>query len=299
MNILITGGTGFIGSFLSMELLREGHMIRIITRNPAKYRDSEARNQQFVSWDNNFREDMQWADAVINLAGENIFGQRWTPKVKEKIYNSRIEGTRQLVDGMNEADDPPKTFISASAVGFYGDTGGDLTDEHAGQGNDFLAEVCSDWEAEARKVPESVRLVIPRLGIALEKGGGALQQMLLPFKLFMGGPVGGGEQYVPWIHMRDLRDGLQFMLHEEKIEGVYNLVAPNPVTMQVLADEIAAQLNRPSWLPVPEMMLKLILGEAATPILASLNISSQKIQDAGYEFSYEQVDIALADILNN
>lgn len=298
MNILVTGGTGFVGSHLTMQLLREGHMLKIVTRSPKKYSSSEAKNQQFISWDAQFEKQMDWADAVINLAGENIFGQRWSKSVKDKIYNSRILGTRQLVEAMHEAADPPAVFVSASAAGYYGDTAGQVVDETSKPGADFLANVCQDWEKEAKQAPDSVRLVIPRVGIVLEKGGGAIQQMILPFKLFAGGPVGSGNQYVPWIHMKDLTDALQFVIREEQIEGIYNVNAPNPVTMRTLADEIGAQINRPSWIRVPELVLKLVLGEAAEPILASLNVSSDKIQEAGYTFNYEDVELALADILN-
>ncbi len=298
MNILITGGTGFIGSHLCMELLQEGHMLRLVTRNPEKYRESEAQNQQFVSWEDNFVKEMDWADAVINLAGESIFGQRWTSKVKDRIYNSRVDGTRQLAKAVNEADDKPEVFISGSAVGYYGDPGEKKVDEQSSPGSDFLARVVYEWEEAAKMAEDSTRLVIPRLGIVLEKGGGALKQMLPPFKMFVGGPVGSGQQYLPWIHMVDVWKGIKFMITNDDMEGAYNLCAPHPVTMRELADEIGAQLNRPSWIRVPEIALKLILGEAAIPVTASLNISSEKLESAGFEFTYRTLDIALADILN-
>ncbi len=297
MNIFVTGGTGFIGSHLCSELLREGHKLQLLTRSPEKYRENEADNQRFIGWEDDFTSSMEWADAVINLAGETIFGQRWTRKVKDKIYHSRIDGTRQLVESIEKADSRPEVLVSASAVGYYGDGGDAVLDEQSPPGDDFLARVVRDWEQAARQVSDEVRLVIPRLGIVLEKGGGALQQMLPPFKMFVGGPV-GGDQYVPWIHMIDLCNGIKFMLDREHVEGVYNLNAPNPVTMRELAGELGSQLNRPSWLKVPEMALKMVLGEAATPITASLNVSPDKFQRAGYEFTYESLGMALADIIS-
>jgi len=158
--------------------------------------------------------------------------------------------------------------------------------------------VVYEWEEAAKMAEDSTRLVIPRLGIVLEKGGGALKQMLPPFKMFVGGPVGSGQQYLPWIHMVDVWKGIKFMITNDDMEGAYNLCAPHPVTMRELADEIGAQLNRPSWIRVPEIALKLILGEAAIPVTASLNISSEKLESAGFEFTYRTLDIALADILN-
>lgn len=297
MNIFVTGGTGFIGSHLCSELLREGHLLQLLTRKPDKYRESEAENQRFIGWEDDFTSSMEWADAVINLAGETIFGQRWTQKVKDKIYYSRIDGTRQLVDAIDKAESKPEVLVSASAVGYYGDSGDTLLNEQSAAGDDFLARVVRDWEQEARQVSDEVRLVIPRLGIVLEKGGGALKQMLPPFKMFVGGPV-GGDQYVPWIHMLDVCNGIKFMLKQKHVEGTYNLNAPNPVTMRELARELGSQLNRPSWLRVPEVALKVVLGEAAIPITASLNVSSGKLSKAGYEFTYENLGMALADIVN-
>lgn len=272
-------------------------MLELLTRTPEKYRESEAENQRFIGWEDDFTSSMEWADAVINLAGETIFGHRWSRKVKDKIYHSRIDGTRQLVGAIEEADSKPEVLVSASGVGYYGDSGDTLLDEQSAQGDDFLARVVSDWEQAARQVSDEVRLVIPRLGIVLEKGGGALKQMLPPFKMFVGGPV-GGDQYVPWIHMMDVCNGIKFMLKQKHVEGVYNLNAPNPVTMRELARELGSQLNRPSWLKVPEAALKVILGEAAIPITASLNVSSDKLRNAGYEFTYENLGMALADVVS-
>lgn len=298
MNILITGGTGFIGSELRDMLLQEGHYLTIITRSPKKYEDEKAKNQKFISWDDDLSEAMENSDAVINLAGASIFGQRWTEEVKRKILDSRVKTTRKLVQAAGDAENPPELMISASAVGYYGDRDDDVLTESEPAGNSFLSNVCLEWEAAAKEIEDhGVRLAIPRIGIVLETGGGALQQMLPPFKLGVGGPVGSGDQYFPWIHMYDLCCGLKYPLENEVFEGAYNLSAPNPVTMNEFADKLGEVLNRPTFFRVPEFALNLVLGEAADPILESLRVQPKKLQQAGFEFKFQYVKEALADIL--
>lgn len=297
MKIFISGGTGFIGSYLRTMLLREGHLLTIVTRQPEKYAGETAKNQQFVSWETDLVAEMEEVDVVINLAGASIFGQRWTEEVKRRIRQSRIQSTRQLVEAIRGAEQKPSVFISASAAGYYGDRGEQVLDESAEAGDDFLARVCVDWEAEARKLdhPE-VRLAIPRFGIVLQQEGGALAQMLTPFKLGVGGPVGSGEQFFPWIHMHDLCRAILFAI-EEQVEGPFNLAAPNPVTMRAFADELAARLHRPALFRVPEFILRLVLGDAAAPITNSLRLQPKKLQQLGFEFQYPHLSGALEDIL--
>lgn len=298
MNVLITGGTGFIGSELRSMLLQEGHSLSIITRSPAKYEDETANNQQFLSWDDDLIAAMNEADAVINLAGSSIFGQRWTEEIKQRIYSSRIDTTKKLADAIQQADQPPGVMVSASAVGYYGDRGDDILTEDEPPADEFLSKVCVDWEAAAQPVKDAgVRLAIPRIGIVLETGGGAMQQMLTPFKLGVGGPIGSGEQYFPWIHMHDLCQGLIFPLENESFKGAYNLNAPNPVTMNEFADKLGDVLHRPSFFRVPEFALNLILGEAAEPILDSLRVQPKRLQQAGFDFRFPYVKEALAEIL--
>jgi uncharacterized protein (TIGR01777 family) len=298
MQIFISGGTGFVGSYLRTMLLQQGHLLTLVTRHPEKYSSETAKNQQFVSWEGDLIAEMEKADAVINLAGSSIFGQRWTDEVKQRIYDSRMESTRQIVDAINDAEHPPGTFISASAAGYYGDRGEDVLDESASAGDDFLANVCVDWEKEAQKVTQAAtRLAIPRIGIVLQDNGGAMQQMITPFKCFVGGPVGSGDQYFPWIHMHDLCRAMLFAIEEEQMEGPFNLNAPNPVTMRTFADELGAQLRRPSFMKVPEFALQLILGDAAAPITNSLRLQPKKLQQLGFKFQYSHLTGALVDIL--
>ncbi|HBQ61561.1 MAG TPA: TIGR01777 family protein [Balneolaceae bacterium] len=299
MNILITGGTGFIGEELRMLLLKEGHNLVIVTRSPAKYESESAKNQQFVSWDDDLSVHMNEMDAVINLAGENLFGQRWTDAVKKRIMNSRVESTRTLVEAMRKAENRPEVFVSASASGIYGDKGDEVLTEEASSADDFLAEVCKNWEAESQKATDfGVRVVNPRIGIVLEEGGGALEKMLTPFRFFVGGPVGSGEQYMSWIHRTDLCRSLIFPITTKEISGAYNVCAPNPVTMNKFAEALGEMMNRPSVFRVPEFALGIVLGESAKPVTDSIRMQPKKLQLAGFEYQFEELEEALADILN-
>lgn len=298
MNILITGGTGFIGSYLRNHLLQQGHFLTIVSRTPEEYEDETAKNQQFVSWDGDLAAEMEQADAVINLAGSSIFGTRWNDEVKKKIYSSRVERTRQLVSAIEDASNRPSVMISASGADYYEPNGDKVLAESAPAGDSFLSKVCVDWEEAAQPVIGlGVRLATPRIGVVLEKDGGALQQMLLPFKLFVGGPLGSGEQYFPWIHMLDLCRGLIFPLEKKELEGPYNLNAPNPVTMTKFADELASQLNRPSLFRVPQFVLDIVMGEAANPVLTSKRMNPRKLLEHDFKFKFSFLRQALGDIL--
>ena len=298
MNILITGGTGFIGSELREMLLQKGHYLTVITRTPKEYENETAKNQKFISWKDDLIAAMGKNDAVINLAGSPIFGKRWTDEVKRKIHESRVECTTKLVEAIQKTDSPPVVMVSASGMNYYQPKGDEVLDENAEQGNSFLSKVCVDWEAAAKEVEAyGTRLAIPRIGIVLETGGGAMQQMLTPFKLGVGGPIGSGEQYFPWVHMHDLCRGIIFAIENENFEGPYNMNAPNPVKMNEFADKLGEVLNRPTLFRVPEFALKIALGEAAKPVLDSLRAQPKKLQQAGFEFKFAYVKEALADIL--
>jgi hypothetical protein len=297
--ILITGGTGFIGQELRAMLLREGNYITVITRNPKKYEDEAAKNQQFISWDGNLVEAMEVSDAVIHLAGEGIFDQRWTDEVKERIYDSRIESTRKLVAAMEKANDKPEVFVSASASGIYGNRGDDvLTESEPAEEEDFLAKVCIDWEAEAQKASAfGVRVANPRIGIVLEKGGGALEKMIPPFRFFVGGPVGDGKQYMSWVHRTDLCRALMYPLKNKELTGPYNVNAPNPVDMNEFAQSLGSVMNRPVIFRVPGFALELVYGEGAKPIMDSIRMQPKALQVAGFDFHFEELEEALSDIL--
>lgn len=296
--VLITGGTGFIGKYLTQILLREGHYITIVTRSPDKYSEKQARNRSFIGWDDELKSAMNEHDVVINLVGENLFGQRWTDEVKQRIYSSRIDSTKELVDAMRESERKPALFISASAVGIYGDSGDKILDESAPAGDDFLAKVCVDWENESKKAEElGVRVVNPRIGIVMEENGGIIEKMVLPFKFGVGGPIGSGKQYVPWVHMTDLCNAILFPMENESVKGPYNACSPEPETMNVLAKKMGRVLNRPSLFRVPEFLLNIALGEAAQPVVSSLRVQPKVLQTSEFEFMFEDLEEALADIL--
>lgn len=295
--ILVTGGTGFIGSYLCNELLKQGHFISIITRSPDKYSEEQSKNLQYIGWGDDLVSAMEETDVVINLVGENLFGKRWTDSVKKSIYNSRIESTKNLVQAMEKSSSKPELFISASAVGIYGDSGNQLLDESSPPGDDFLAKVCVDWEEESQKASSlGVRVVNPRLGIVLQEDGGFLEIMKLPFQFFVGGPIGDGTQYLPWVHMEDLVRALIYPIDHEEIMGPYNVCSPQPEPMNRVAEAMGNVLNRPSFFRVPEFVMKAVLGEAAEPTLASLNVQPKVLQISGFEFKFEDIEEALADV---
>ncbi|TVR35496.1 MAG: TIGR01777 family protein [Balneolaceae bacterium] len=295
--VLITGGTGFIGQYLAEELMKQGHYITIITRSPDRYKAQSAKNQRFISWDD-LSDHMGKMDIVINLVGENLFGQRWTDSVKKKIYDSRILSTRKLVDAMRASVNKPEVLISASGVNYYKEKGEQVLTESSEPGDDFLAKVCIDWEKEAELAAElGVRVVISRFGVVLEKDGGVIEKMKLPFALFAGGPVGSGEQYMAWIHMKDLCRSILFAIENKDLDGVYNATAPEQVTMNEFAKALGRVMRRPSFFRVPEFALNLILGEAAAPVTSSLRVQPKVLQLTGFEFEFEDIELAIADII--
>ncbi|MEX0594054.1 MAG: TIGR01777 family oxidoreductase [Balneolaceae bacterium] len=298
MTVLMTGATGFIGTHLRKMLLQEGHDVVVITRSPAAYESISARNQTFVSWEEDLPGWMGRADVVIHLAGENLFGQRWSESVKESIYKSRIGLTSRVVEAMKQSDPRPSLFISASAVGYYGDGGDRILDESEDRGEGFLATVCRDWELTALKAADlGIRVATPRLGLALETGGGVLANMLPFFRWYAGGPIGSGAQYLPWIHMEDLCRGLLFPIQEPDLEGAYNLCSPEPATMDQFASALGTVLNRPSLFRVPAPLVRLVLGEASQAVLGSLRTRPAKLRSYGFEFYYEDLEESLASIL--
>jgi hypothetical protein len=238
------------------------------------------------------------ADAVVHLLGEPV-AQRWTDEAKGAIYSSRQLGTRMLVTGLLAVEEParPRTLISQSATGFYGPRGSESLDEHAQPGSDFLADVVRIWEEEAERAAERLRVALTRTGVVLSPSGGALAKMLPFFRLGIGGPVAGGRQYVPWIHLDDVVGGILFCLDNENARGPVNLTAPNPVTNAELSKALGRVLHRPAVLPVPGFALHLLYGEMAEMVTTGQRAVPERLRELGYGFRHSEIDAALADVL--
>ncbi len=298
-NIFLTGGTGFIGTRLTQMLIKRGHRLVIATRHPERYANTDRIKHVLFSRDSSahFEEVLSGCDVVINLAGESLFGKRWTPAVKKRLYDSRVETTRMLVEAMEMAEKKPELFVSCSAAGYYGNRGDLKLAEHSEPGSDFLAMICRDWEKASAKATEmSVRVVNPRIGIALGAEGGALSAMLPVFRSYLGGSIGHGSQYFPWIHIRDLCHGLLYLMDNEQLEGPFNISAPNPVTMDEFSGALGRALGRPSIFRVPEWALKGVLGEASAMLTGSLRMIPKGLQEAGFVFEHDNLDSALKDL---
>ena len=301
MNIFMTGGTGFVGTFLAKKFISEGHRVTILTHAPEEATQKitglvylEGNPTVKGPWQNAVKDH----DVIINLAGASIFS-RWTPEQKEILRSSRIETTRNVVDAL-PADASQITFFSTSAVGYYGFHNDEALAENIPAGNDFLARLAYDWEQEAfRAEKKGARMVITRFGIVLGKNGGALGQMIPLFKLFLGGPLGSGKQWFSWVHMQDLAQAFSFLLQHPEISGAVNLCSPQPVRNADLGKAIGRVLHRPSFLPAPGFMIKLILGEFGSVLLKGQRVIPRRLLDAGFKFNYPDIQSALINIILN
>lgn len=308
MRIVIAGGTGFIGAPLAEMYAEEGHDVRVLTRSLP---DGDARHDPGtgkpgitrVGWRPNGTSGL-WlpavdgADAVVNLAGESLGDRRWTPQRKAQLRDSRILATRSVATAIQLSAQPARVLVNSSAVGYYGAAGAEPKTEAAPAGTDFVAHMAEDWEAEARKA-ESVgtRVVRLRTGVVLEKVGGALPQMVRPFRFFVGGPLGSGRQYLSWIHRLDAIEMIRWIIDTPAVTGAVNATTPHPVTNREFARAIARAVRRPGLLPVPAFALRILFGEMADPLL----LTGQRVVPAvaqahGYHFRYPEIDIALRGI---
>jgi uncharacterized protein (TIGR01777 family) len=292
MRIAITGASGFVGQSLAQALEASGHHV-VPARRSA---DASLR----WSTDTGFEpaDALSGFDAVVHLAGENIAGGRWTDARKASILNSRVEGTRRVVEALGAASPRPKTLVSMSAVGYYGARGSTLLDETSTPGDGFLADVCTAWEQEADHAEaHGVRVVKLRLGMVLGNGG-ALAKMLPAFKMGVGGRLGDGDQYMSWIHIDDVVAAIRHTLQDEGCSGAYNLTAPEPVTNATFTHALGKALRRPTVLPVPRFALRLALGEMAEHLLLSgQRVTPKRLLEAGFTFGHPDLDAALADAL--
>jgi uncharacterized protein (TIGR01777 family) len=293
MRILITGGSGFIGRVLSGELKNSGHEVIIATR---RRNDSKDR----FTWDSHElipQDIMSGFDAVVNLAGEPVAPGRWTKERKKRILASRVNATRALAESIRNANPKPKVLISASAVGYYGPHGDEYVTEETPPASDFLAGVCRAWEVEALKAEGlGVRVVLVRIGGVLGADGGALAQMVIPFKFFLGGQIASGKQWFSWIHRDDMAGIIKYALENESVSGPVNATAPGPVTNREFSRALGKALHRPSFFAVPGIVIKLSLGELGGMLLTGQRVFPEKVLNAGYKFKYPEVGEALRAI---
>jgi uncharacterized protein len=304
MNVIITGGTGVIGQALTTELIQAGHQVIIFTRNPQK----SVADAQMARWDydniESFLPYIETADAVVHLAGENLAGEgffpsRWTPDRRQRIIDSRVKTGKALTEAIRQAQRKPGIFIQASAIGYYGPRGDENINENDKPSSDFLAEVCVEWENATKALDEmGVRRAVIRTGIVLTTNGGALPRLLLPYKMFVGGPFGNGQQWYSWIHIADQVAAIRFLIENPEATGNFNLTAPNPKRNRDFGRILGRVINRPSWIPVPAFALTLLFGEVTTTVLDGQRVQPARLQQLGYKFKYSELEPALRDLIN-
>ena len=306
MKILIAGGSGLIGRALTAELLRDNHKVVILSRNPART-PAIPEDVQIAGWDGKtprgWSQLLESTDAIVNLAGANIAGDgffptRWTNSRKQIIRQSRLDAGKAIVEAIKMAKHRPGVLIQSSAIGFYGPLTDQAVDETGPAGDDFMARLCQEWEQSTKSVELSgVRRVVVRTGIVLSNHGGALGRMILPYKLFAGGPFGNGKQVMSWIHIADEVAAIKFLIESPAATGIYNLTAPNPVTNTEFGKTLSKVMHRPYYLPVPGFAMRMLFGEVATVVLDGQRVLPACLLRSGYEYKYPNIELALRHIL--
>ncbi|WP_341733990.1 TIGR01777 family oxidoreductase [Microcoleus sp. EPA2] len=307
MKVAIAGATGFVGSRLVERLHSEGHSVLVLARDSERARRifpaSAYPNLEIVGYSpaesGDWQHSIGGCDGVVNLAGVPIAEERWTAARQQAILDSRKLTTAKLVEAIANANPKPSVFVSASAIGYYGTSETAEFEENSPGGDDFLAEVCKEWESAAEKVKNTgTRLVILRLGIVLGMGG-ALAKMLPAFRLFAGGPIGTGKQWFSWIHRDDVVNLILYALQNPQVEGVLNATAPHPVRMNELCETLGEVLQRPSWLPVPSFALELLLGDGAKVVLEGQQVLPKRTLVSGFQYKYPQLRSAIEEIVKH
>lgn len=289
--IFIAGGSGFIGTKLKKFWESNDYEVIVLSRsaNPSLNRIAYPESTE------DFAKLISGSKALVNLAGASIAGKRWTPDYKKELYDSRIDITKACTNAILKSEVPPTIFISASAIGIYGDRADETLTESSALEDGFIADLCKDWEKEAEPAKNKTTVFQPRIGVVLEKGFGALEKMELPFRLFVGGPVGSGTQWFSWIDIDDIVSIFDWAINN-KPEGIFNVASPNPVKMKDFAKALGEALRRPSLFPVPEFVLKIVLGESAQEVVRSQKVLPERLIEEGYIFKYEKVDKSLKKI---
>jgi uncharacterized protein (TIGR01777 family) len=304
MNVVITGATGFIGRALCKQLVKAGHQVVGLSRYPAKGRELLGDRVTVVGWDGKnaqgWAKHADGARAIVNLAGDNISSGRWTQAKKQRILQSRLDAGKAVVEAVTQAQRKPRVVIQSSGIGYYGSRSDEVVDESSSAGASFLSEVAQEWEASTKEVQSlGTRHVIIRTGVVLGTDGGALPRLLKPFRLFVGGPLGSGKQWFPWIHHDDEVGAIRFLIEHEYLSGAFNLCAPEPLTMKDFCRTLGEVMDRPSWFAVPSFLLGLIFGEMAREVLvAGQRAMPRRLLRAGYEFRCLDAKSALQQILS-
>lgn len=297
MRVLITGATGLVGTALRRSFVEKGYEMLLASRG-------EPKGDEYIRWDagSGFAEPerLEGLDAVVHLAGESVFGLRWSDEKKKAIRDSRVDGTRSVVEALSKLKRRPAVLVASSAIGFYGDRGDEELTESSAAGDTFLADVAKAWEGEARRAEDAgIRTVLLRTGMVISKEGGALATMLTPFKLGVGGVVGSGKQWLSWIELDDLVTVINFVIENEKIRGAVNAVAPQPVTNEEFTKTLGEVLYRPTFIPLPEFAVSMVLGEMGDELLlTSERVIPKRLQDAGFEFDHPELKGAIEHALS-
>jgi len=302
--IIVTGGTGFIGRNLCASLSNANYEIIVPSRNIEIAKKIFGGNATPVSWDGKsaagWIDHVAGAHAIINLAGENIGSGRWTQKKKQRILESRIQAGKAVVEAIRQTKNKPRVLLQASGIGIYGDRDDELLDETSAPGSGFMSDLAQQWEQSVQEVAAmGVRLVYLRTGVVLATDADFIQRVMLPFRLFIGGHLGSGKQWISWIHLDDEVAAIKFLLENDGLKGVFNLSAPNPLTYKKFFKTLGKVMKRPSWFHVPGFLLKILLGEMAEGlILSGQRAIPKKLLDAGFGFNHPELENALKDILN-
>ncbi|MEZ4407717.1 MAG: TIGR01777 family oxidoreductase [Polyangiales bacterium] len=300
MRVAVFGATGFIGRRVVQALAARGDVVVAYSRDPARAKSALGERVECRANDAVDGASLADIDAVVNLAGEPIAEHRWNDAVKARLRSSRLDLTRAVVEALASAAPRPSVLVNASAVGYYGPCGDEEVTEDAPPGDDFLATLCRDWEAEARRAEaHGVRVVRARMGVVLGEAGGSLEKMLLPFKLFVGGPIGDGKQWFPWVHLDDAAGMIAHAVDHDALRGAANITAPSPVRFGAFADALGKALHRPAWLPVPSFALKAVAGEVAEVLLTGQRATPGAMSRSGYRFAFPSLDAALRDVLRS